>query len=855
MRIFVSAVTNEFGKARDSVASDLRARGHEVKVQSDFTQGGDAEFLLERLHDYIRDCNAVACVIGKRSGSCPPPDKAQRFAKMLPVGIAEASYTEWEFFFARHYRRRLYTYIANDDYAPDEPTPTGADFPALQTAFVQHVKAESVHWAPFSNVDRLGRAVLREDWTAPSPPPPPQRPKPIVLPYPSLGPLFKGRESFLRQLHESLTGDGKTAITGTRQALYGLGGIGKTRAAVEYAWAHENDYSALLFVVAETPEALRANLVSLTKTLVPQVDTADDNVRLQAVLGWLATDRGWLLVLDNVDSREAMAAVEALLKDLRGGRLVVTSRLSDFSGNFAPLPLDVLPVDDAAAFLLERTEGRRRKSAEDEAKAREIAKELDGLALALEQAAAYIAKKRLTFEGYLHEWRSTGRGEILGWFDRQSVTAYPRAVAVTWQTSVAQLTEPSRRMLERLAWLAPEKVPDFLLDVAIPGVKDENLHEALDDLAAYSLVTRDAAGPFFLVHRLVQDVTRRNLHGERQQQTLEESLEWINVAFPRDTHDVRSWPLTEALLAHARAIVAHADSAAIVEPTAGLMNALGLLLKSKALYAEAEPFSRRSLAIGEKAFEADHPDVRAALNNLAGLYRAQGRYTEAEPLLRRALEISERALGPDHLDVGALVNNLAELSRDLDRDNEAEPLFQRALAIRERAFGSDHPDVGIILNNLASLYQSQDRHAEAESLYQRSLAMTERALGPEHPAVARTLNNLAALYRSQEKYAQAEPLYRRSLAIREKALGPDHDEVANSLNSLGLFYASQGRNGEAIVCFRRCVSILLTISHQIGRNHPYLELAMNNYADLLGKSGRGKSEIEVEVGKLLRGEA
>ena len=100
----------------------------------------------------------------------------------------------------------------------------------------------------------------------------------------------------------------------------------------------------------------------------------------------------------------------------------------------------------------------------------------------------------------------------LTWFDA-TVTGYPCAVAVTWQTSVAQLSENGRRLLERLTWLAPEKVPEFLLDVPIPGAETENLHDALDDLAAYSLVTRDAEGPFFLVHRLVQDVTRRKLVG------------------------------------------------------------------------------------------------------------------------------------------------------------------------------------------------------------------------------------------------------------------------------------------------------------------------------------------------------
>jgi tetratricopeptide (TPR) repeat protein len=848
VRIFVSAVTNEFGKARDAVASDLRARGHEVKVQSDFTQGGDAEFLLERLHDYIRDCNAVVCVIGKRSGSCPSPDKALRFAKMRPADV-DASYTQWEFFFARHYRRRLYTYIANDAYVPDEPTPTSADFPALQTAFVQHVKAENVHWAPFSNVDQLGRAVLREDWAEPPSPPSAPRTKPIVLPYPSLGHLFKGREGFLRRLHESLSGDGKTAITGTRQALYGLGGIGKTRAAVEYAWAHEVDYSALLFVVAETPEALRANLVALTKTLVPQADTADDNVRLQGVLGWLAANSGWLLIFDNADSKEAMAAVEALLKDLRGGRVVVTSRRSDFSGNFAPLPLDVLPVADAASFLLERTEGRRRRSTDDEAKAREIAKELDGLALALEQAGAYIAKRRLTFDGYLQQWRSAQHDDVLKWFDA-TVTAYPKAVAVTWQTSVAQLTEPGRRMLERFTWFAPERVPEFLLDVPVPGAGDENLHEALDDLATYSLVTRDE-GPYFLVHRLVQDVTRRSLTGERQQQRLLEALRWIDAAFPGNSDDVRAWPHAEPLAPHAGAVASEADSAGIPDPTARLTNKLGSLLSSKALYAEAEPLYQRSLAISERVLGPDHHDVGHALHGLAWLYRTQGRYAEAKPLLQRSLSIAEKAFGENHPNVGASLDNLAGLYLAEGRYPEAEPLYQRSLSISENALGPDHPSVGTSLNNLAGLYYAQRRYAEAESLYRRDLTICEKSLGAEHPDTGMSAGNLAKVLLDQGRYAEAGPLYERALHTLERALGPEHMHVSTALNDLAWFYTETNRSSEAESLYLRAINILRMTSRQIGRTHPYLKNVVTNYAGLIATKGIGGAKLEAEVRRLM----
>jgi Domain of unknown function (DUF4062) len=337
-RVFLSAVTSEFGEARVALAADLRSRKLLLQVQSDFRQEAGSDTTLKKLHDYICDCSAVVCVIGKRSGALPPPAAAEPFNHMLPSGIAAASYTQWEFFFARHFRRRLSIYIANDNHKPDLD-PASEDDPELQKAFVARiVKKLGLDRSYFSNEDQLCRAVLKEDW------PKKRQTKPIALPYLSLGGLFKGRDAFLTDLHKSLNrGNGRTAIVGS--ALYGLGGIGKTRAAVEYAWAHQEEYSALLFVIAETPEALRRNLAALAGPLVlnlPEQSATEEPVRLRAVLDWLGEHPGWFLILDNVDTREALAEAERLLSTLSGGHVIVTSRLANFGGHFDPDELALL---------------------------------------------------------------------------------------------------------------------------------------------------------------------------------------------------------------------------------------------------------------------------------------------------------------------------------------------------------------------------------------------------------------------------------------------------------------------------------------------------------------------------------
>jgi tetratricopeptide (TPR) repeat protein len=932
-RIFLSAVTSEFGRARDAVAADLRSREALLRVQSDFRQEAGSDTTLQKLHDYIRDCSAVVCVIGKRSGALPPPKAAEPFAHMLPSGIAKASYTQWEFFFARHFKRRLWIYVATDDYQPDLSAPTGEDDPELQRAFCDHiVKEEGLDRSYFANEDQLARAVLKEDWPKKS------AGKPIALPYPSLGSLFKGRDAFLKELHASLSrGSGRTAIVGS--ALYGLGGIGKTRAAVEYAWAHQQDYTALLFVIAETPEALRCNLAALAGPLVlnlPEQHATEEDVRLKGVLDWLKEHPGWFLILDNLDAPEALEEAEKLLSTLSGGRVLITSRLGNFAGHFDPLELDVLSVEDAAAFLLERTDRRRHKTPDDAATARQLAVDLGGLALALEQAGAYVAKLGVSFSRYRELWRENW-DKVAACSDER-ITKYPRAVAVTWQTSVNQLAPAGRRLLERLAWFAPEPIPNFLLEVPVPDVAGDDLEhgpiglplsvsspglpgrssnhgrgvldrpvkpgddsiecakligdtlaDALANLADYSLARRNADKQEFSVHRLVQDVTRRGLVEQERRRSLVEALAWVNAAFVGDPTDVRTWPRLDPIEPHGRTIVQYADGAEINEPTAVLMNQLGMLLQAKARYREAEPLFRRALAIDETSYGPDDPDVAIRLNNLAELLQDTNRLSESEPLYWRALAIDAASYGSDHPIVAIRLNNLGKLLYRTNRLSDAEPLFRRALAIDEASYSPDHPNVARSLNNLALLLGATNRLSDAEPLLRRALAIDEARYGPDHPNVATSLNNLALLLRATNwlsdaepllrralaineascgpdhpnvakslehlvsslgatnRLSDAEPLLRRALAIDEASYGPDHPDVATGLNNLASLLRATDRLNDAAPLYRQALAILVRFERATCHRHPNLEVAWGNYVQALDELGRTRAEVEAAV--------
>ncbi|MBL8481216.1 MAG: toll/interleukin-1 receptor domain-containing protein, partial [Rhodocyclaceae bacterium] len=264
------------------------------------------------------------------------------------------------------------------------------------------------------------------------------------LPFLPLGELFKGRDAFVDLLHAPLT-----QANGRPQVLHGLGGVGKTRLALEYAWRYRRDYAALLWVAADTAEELRRNVAALCRAELlnlSESEIQDETRQYAAVCRHLRVTPGWLLIVDNADSVSAAAAVEQLALDLAGGSLLVTSRIANWGGGVDLHAVDLLAADAAAAFLIERTRGRRRVQATDVADAHALAEqELQCLPLALEQAGAFIAKMGISIAGYRARWQK-GEAKLRQFHDAR-LMHYPASVAATWLTSMDAAGAPARAVL------------------------------------------------------------------------------------------------------------------------------------------------------------------------------------------------------------------------------------------------------------------------------------------------------------------------------------------------------------------------------------------------------------------------
>src|SRR5229473_361492 len=204
--------------------------------------------------------------------------------------------------------------------------------------------------------------------------------------------LFTGRENLLRQLHANLTGS-KAAVLTQPQAISGLGGIGKTQTAVEYAYRHRDDYRYILWVNAATRDTIITSLLDLATLLkLPERQEQDQNVMIAAVKHWFTAHDTWLLIFDNADD---LPLVEEFLPPGGKGHLLLTTR-AHAPGTLANgLAVEQMDMQEAILLLLRRArvlqlgETLEQASAADRASAEAIARELDGLPLALDQAGAY----------------------------------------------------------------------------------------------------------------------------------------------------------------------------------------------------------------------------------------------------------------------------------------------------------------------------------------------------------------------------------------------------------------------------------------------------------------------------------
>jgi tetratricopeptide (TPR) repeat protein len=484
--------------------------------------------------------------------------------------------------------------------------------------------------------------------------------------------LFVGRQQDLASLADRF---GRKRLAGEPPmtiVLTGLGGVGKTQLAVEYAYAHTGRYDVVWWLRAQEPTTAIADLAGLAETPglpdPPAVLKDDVKQAAAAARDWLERHEQWLLVVDNVNVDDA-EVVQQLLPRGGGGHVLITARPEvGWAGLAEVMPVEVLDEDSAARFVLERT------GDEDEQAARALAQTLGGLALALQQAAGYIAEGGgITVADYLQLYNTRSR-ELLA---RGRPSDRNDTVATTWSLSLDRLatSDPAAvALLALTAFMAPEDFPTTLLqtrpellDDLLAAVADPiGLADALTALRHYGLVTVEA--DMLSVHQVLQTVIRDALPPGERQRVAGLAVEVLAASFPGEgVQDPDSWPAARQLLPHVLAATAESETFKVMaQASSWLLDRAGTYLHATGQYGDALPVLERALASGEAALGANHPTVATCRNNLGRVLHDVGQLEAAREQFERALGISEAALGPDHPTVATCRNNLGGVLRQLD---------------------------------------------------------------------------------------------------------------------------------------------------------------------------------------------
>ena len=269
----------------------------------------------------------------------------------------------------------------------------------------------------------------------------------------------------------------------------------------------------------------------------------------------------WLVVADDAAGPDA---VTEWIPRGGGGQVVVTAQGGDWAGLAHVVQLGVLGAEDAIELL------RRRSGDTDTASAAILSEELDGLPLALEQAAAFVAETPgLSLAGYVGLFRDRA-AELLA---RGRPHDYPATVATTWSLAFEAVEECSplgAALLRLCSFLGPAGIPMSLLaevQLPEPGAADPvAVADAVAVLGRFSLA-RGTTVDEIAVHRLVQLVVRDRLGRTDRARWAATAVSVLRAAFPVDTTDERNWEPSAILLPHVLVATGHAETAA-VEPKA-----------------------------------------------------------------------------------------------------------------------------------------------------------------------------------------------------------------------------------------------------------------------------------------------
>jgi tetratricopeptide (TPR) repeat protein len=606
---------------------------------------------------------------------------------------------------------------------------------------------------------------------------------------------FTGREAILERLHDGLAGDG-TAVVLAR-AVYGLGGVGKTQLALEYAHRFKADYRLVWWIDAEQSLEISLALADLAERLgLPTSDNAGETAA--AVLEELRRDVAgrWLLIFDNAEDPEDLAAY----LPTGSGHIIITSRNQAWTRHAEPVELEVFSQRESTAHLMRHVPGL---GAHEAAR---VSVAVGNLPLAIEQAAAWLSETGMPAALYA-EWLETQATSALG---LNKPLDYAKPVVAAWNLSISQLRERSPasvRLLQILAFCSPDPIsPMLLYSEAMLGCLrpyDETLSQPLmvsrliREVNRFALLKVDQGNGSVRIHRLVQAVIRSQMNEEEQVEARHRVHKVLSGARPSqgETDDPANWSTYDIIWPHLGP--SEADECDDPRTRQLLIDWVRFQWKHGE-FESALNLGRLLTSLWAQQLGPDHQQTLHLQFQIANVLRSQGRFGEARDLDTYVLERQHAVLGTDHPHSLMTANGLAADLRTLGDFQESLTADQATYESFKEQFGEDYPRTLGAAHNLGSALRLVGDYLAARRIDEETLDRQRQVLGPAHPSTLQSVASLALDLRLAGAFRESVTLLRQACDRYRDVLGDDMLDTLRTAASLAVSLRKAGEQAEAM---------------------------------------------------------
>lgn len=796
---FISYTAADEGWA-EWIASQLEDAGYTVVIQAwDFLAGGD--FVLE-MDKALRECEQMIAILSqayfesafaRREWSAGlGKDPAGERGTVLPVRIEQ---------FETAGLARTSTFVDLVDLSEFEAKRKLLD----EVGARQAGRRKPISPPPFPGERVRGGAAF-----------PPALPPVWNLPIQLRN--FAGREDLLDRVKRGLQDRHLVA-------LFGLGGIGKSRSAVEFAYQSSSDYDVVWRIRARDTGTARADLAALSSSMqLPQVEGGRLSEQIDEVRTWLMQHGRWLLLIDDAPGPHLVS--DLLPPGLPGHVIVTSQEAAGWEPLGEPIEMRVLDKTEAVELLSIRV---LKASTED---LQALAKALGYLPLALEQAAAYMSITGISPSAYLDRLQEHSP-EV---FAQGQPLDYERTVATTWKLAIEEIGTHAKAwgLLNHCAFLSPEGIPRGLFDgrdnrfEISDSDSPKAIDEAISTLRRFSLISVN--GEQLSMHRLVQRVVRESLPRRRRRKVVASVRELLVDAWPvNDGREARDWPACAALAAHVESFARFLrDEEDNSRSASRLLMPVAVFFASRGdLYGAATLF-QEVISIAETTPVPFWFFVHT-LSEYGIVLTYLDRDEEAMEMHERALGLIERYRQRNHLQAARHYGLAGITFLEAGELGRAQELDERALDIIRRKAPNDARYIASALGNLGSVYQAQGNPHRARELQLEALALFEQVYGPRHPEVGITLSSLSRVERDLGDLEAARWSGERAQQILAEEYGADSLEVARMTHDLGVLNGIGGRYPEARACYEQVIE---SYQGKFGPDHPLLVKPFKDLAKL-----------------------